>query len=341
MAVSNEDLWNAEKQRNRGLLRMILVGLSIIAVLIVAVTVWLAQPLIFKPVRVEAGAAVDPGRLEAHVRKISTEFYPRNYQNTANLDKTASYIKSEFETAGGKVSEYSYVVNQLEYRNVSLLIDPDEGERIIVGAHYDSAFDTHGADDNASGVAGLIELAHLLAKSPPAKPVELVAYTLEEPPFFGLEVMGSFRHAKSLKDKEIKVRLMICLEMIGYFSDSAGSQSFPLSIGKLIYPSTGNFIAVTGNFTNGKTVRRFKSAMQASSAVPVYSINAPSFIPGVDFSDHVNYWHHGYDAIMITDSAFYRNKHYHQVSDTVDTLDYERMAEVVKGTYNAILEISR
>ena len=341
MTDSNDELWDEERRRKRGLLRMIFVGLSIIAVLIVVATLWLAQPLISKPEKVEHGIVVDPERLESHVRTISTDFYPRNYQSPHNLDKTAAYIKSEFEKTGGKISEYSYVVNHLEYRNVSLLIGAEEGERIVIGAHYDSAFATHGADDNASGVAGLIELAHLLAKSPPAIPIELVAYTLEEPPFFGLEVMGSFRHAKSLNDKGIKVRLMICLEMIGYFSDKPGTQSFPLSIGKLIYPSTGNFIAIAGNFTNGMTVRRFKSAMQAASEVPVYSINAPSFIPGVDFSDHRNYWHHGYDAIMITDSAFYRNKNYHQVSDTVETLDYRRMAEVVKGTYNAILETAK
>jgi Zn-dependent M28 family amino/carboxypeptidase len=341
MTDSNEELWTAEKKRRSRLIRMIFIGLSFVVILIVACCLWLAQPLFFKPVKIETAVNVDPDRLEFHVRKITSEFYPRNYQNPQNLDKTANYIKSEFENTGGRVSEYSFIVNQIEYRNVSLLIGPEEGERIVVGAHYDSAFDTRGADDNASGVAGLIELGRLLSENPPAMPVELVAYTLEEPPFFGLEQMGSFLHAKKLKEKEARVRLMVCLEMIGYFSDERGSQSFPLSIGKLIYPSTGNFIAVAGNFTNALTVRRFKSAMSQATALPVYSINAPAFIPGVDFSDHRNYWHHGYDALMITDSAFYRNHNYHQASDTADTLDYSRMAEVVKGTYNAILETAK
>jgi Zn-dependent M28 family amino/carboxypeptidase len=341
MTDSNEELWSAEKKRRKGLLRMVIIGLSIVAVLIAVCCFWLAQPILFRPARVFGEINIYPGRLESHVRKISSEFYPRNYLNIQNLNKTADYIKSEFEKTGGRVSEYEFIVNGLEYRNVSLLIGPDEGERIVVGAHYDSAFDTRGADDNASGVAGLIELAHILAKKPPAIPVEFVAYTLEEPPFFGLEVMGSFLHAKSLDRDRVKIRLMICLEMIGYFSDERGSQGFPLSIGKLLYPSTGNFIAITGNFTNALTVRRFKRAMSQAADLPVYSINAPAFIPGVDFSDHRNYWHFGYEALMITDSAFYRNHNYHKVTDTPDTLDYVRMAEVVKGTYNAILETAK
>lgn len=341
MKDSNEDLWDAEKKRRRRLIRMIFVGLSVVVILIIACCLWLAQPLFFKPAKIELVVTVDPDRLESHVRKITSEFYPRNYQNPQNLDKTANYIKSEFEKTGGRVSEYSFVVNQMEYRNVSLLIGSEDSERIVVGAHYDSCFDTRGADDNASGVAGLIELARLLSENPPQMPVELVAYTLEEPPFFGLEQMGSFLHAKKLKEKGVKVRLMVCLEMIGYFSDEPGSQSFPVSIGKLIYPSTGNFIAAVGNFSNGLTVRRFKGAMSRAADLPVYSINAPAFIPGVDFSDHRNYWHHGYEALMITDSAFYRNHNYHEVTDTADTLDFFRMAEVVKGTYNAILETGK
>ena len=134
---------------------------------------------------------------------------------------------------------------------------------------------------------------------------------------------------------------MVCLEMIGYFSDEPNSQAFPLSLGKLLYPTTGNFISIVGNFSNIRTIRDFKAGMRAATTLPVYSINAPSFVTGVDFSDHRNYWQAGYDAIMITDSAFYRNKNYHTVDDTYDKIDYVHMAEVVNATYSAVVNASK
>jgi Zn-dependent M28 family amino/carboxypeptidase len=197
------------------------------------------------------------------------------------------------------------------------------------------------ADDNASGVAGLIELAYLLAKEDLPLQIELVAYNLEEPPFFGTNQMGSFFHADNLKNQNAKVSLMICLEMIGYFSDEPNSQDFPVSLMSLFYPSKGNFIAVVGNLNNGFTVRKFKAEMLKTHDLLVYSINAPPFLPGVDFSDHSNYWNFGYNALMITDTAFYRNENYHSAQDTWEKLDYSRMAQVVESTFNAIKEISR
>ena len=198
-----------------------------------------------------------------------------------------------------------------------------------------------GADDNASGVAGLIELAYLLGKTSLPVRVELVAFTLEEPPFFRTPFMGSAIHAASLKKQGVKVRIMFALEMIGFFSDASHSQGFPLSILRLFYPSQGNFIAVVGKLGQGSVVRRVKQAMRGPSLLPVYSINAPRFVPGIDFSDHLNYWEAGYEAVMITDTAFYRNQGYHTLQDTPDTLDYERMAMVVQGVYAAILASAR
>ncbi len=171
--------------------------------------------------------------------------------------------------------------------------------------------------------------------------VELIAFTLEEPPYFRSGYMGSAIHASSLKKQGVKVRLMISLEMIGYFSDAADSQGFPLSVLKAFYPSQGNFICVIGNLGQGTAVRRVKKAMRSASTLPVYSINAPRFVPGIDFSDQLNYWEAGYDAVMITDSAFYRNFNYHTIYDTPDKLDYQRMAMVVEGVYAAILTLSQ
>lgn len=310
-------------------------GLLVVLVLIVVLCFWITQPLIFTS-KIDNSVNISPDKLRNHVEKISNEFYPRNYAKLTNLNKTADYIKVEFEKSGGKVSEQTFQVEARTYRNIIATFGKENGERIVIGAHYDSCSDTYGADDNASGVAGLIELAHLLSKEDLSKQVELVAYTLEEPPYFATEEMGSFIHAQSLKEQNVKVSLMISLEMIGYFSDEPNSQEFPVSILKLLYPTTGNFISIVGNFTNILTVRNVKSAMQSASDLPVCSSNVTSFIPGVDFSDHRNYWIFGYDAIMITDTAFYRNKNYHTTADTAEKLDYAKMAKVVEGVYKFI-----
>ena len=161
---------------------------------------------------------------------------------------------------------------------------------MVIGAHYDSYGDTPGADDNASGVAGLIELAHLLKKNPPKNAVELVAYTLEEPPFFNGENMGSAHHARAFKTTGRPLKLMISLEMIGYFSDEAHSQNYPTGLLKTFYPTKGNFIGIIGRASDSKETRRVKALMSGATDLPVYSMNAPvSLVPGLDFSDHRNF----------------------------------------------------
>jgi Zn-dependent M28 family amino/carboxypeptidase len=284
---------------------------------------------------------VDPARLEAHVRKLSVELGPRDESHIENLDRVAAYIKNEFSQTTALVSEQPYRVQGKSYRNVIAQFGPESAERIIVGAHYDSAGPLPGADDNASGVAGLIELARLLGQKPPPLRVELVAFTLEEPPYFGTTGMGSSVHAESLRNQNVRVRAMFSLEMIGYFSDAPNSQEFPAGVLSAFYPSTGNFIGVVGRLGDWSLVRRTKAAMRNASPLPVYSINSPAFVPGVDFSDQLNYWHAGYDAAMITDSAFYRNHNYHTAQDTPEKLDYKRMAMVVEGVYAAVVELAQ
>jgi Zn-dependent M28 family amino/carboxypeptidase len=171
--------------------------------------------------------------------------------------------------------------------------------------------------------------------------VELVAYTLEEPPFFRSEQMGSAMHAKALKQEGAVVRVMFSLEMIGYFSDARNSQQFPSSAFSLFYPTEGNFISVVGKMDDGMLVRRIKKAMTRATSLPVYSINAPRLIPGVDLSDHLSYWREGYPAVMITDTAFYRNANYHTLDDTAERLDYRRMGQAVEGVYAAVIDMTR
>lgn len=324
----------------RGRLRMLtLIILTGALLLLGGVWFLVTQPLL--PVTRRRGApAVDPARLEAHVRMLSGALSPRDAAHPEGMERAAAYVRGEFGRAGGAVSEQRFEVGGKTYRNVIAAFGPEAGERVVVGAHYDSAGPLPGADDNASGVAGLIELAHLLANSPPRLRVELVAFALEEPPFFRTPHMGSAVHARSLREQGASVRGMISLEMIGYFSDREGSQHLPSPLLKAVYPTRGDFISVVGKMDQGRLARTVKGAMLAAAPLPVYSINAPRAIPGIDFSDHSNYWDAGYDAVMVTDTAFYRNPHYHTQTDTPETLDYDRMAMVVRGIYEAVLALS-
>ncbi len=294
----------------------------------------LTQPFI-RPANAPPEVAVSAERLARHVRMLAGELPPRGHDNIEGLQRSAEYIWNMFAASGGRVSEQSFLVEGQIHKNIRLELGPETGERLIVGAHYDTAHGLPGADDNASGVAGLLELAGILGRHPPATKVELVAFTLEEPPYFRTRYMGSSVHATWLAQQGLKPRLMLALEMIGYFRDEPGSQQYPPLV-NFLYPDQGNFIALVSYFGQFSLTRKAKRAMRAASDLPVYSINAPRLLPGVDFSDHANYWDHDYPALMITDTAFYRNPHYHRAGDTPDTLDYGRMAQVVLGVYGIL-----
>jgi len=294
--------------------------------------IYLAQPSFRSndPAELE----VSETRLREVVQKLSVDFHPRNFRNTENLARTAAYIEQHFRHAGGTVEIQEFEVSGTNYHNVRCFFGDKEAPRLVIGAHYDSHNQTPGADDNASGVAGLIELAYLFGRTNPPDCMELVAYPLEEPPFFATENMGSYIHAESLSRENAPVRGMIALEMIGYFSNEPGSQKYPSLLLHLLYPSKGNFIAVAGNLSQRSYIAKVKAGMKGVTDLKVYSISAPRQLPGIDFSDHRNYWTFGYDAVMITDTAFYRNQAYHTANDTWDRLDYAKMADVVRAVYN-------
>jgi Zn-dependent M28 family amino/carboxypeptidase len=319
-----------------------LVVMSSIA-LILAVTQPFVAPVVSRP------PPVDTSRLAAHVKYLSVDLFPRSYDRIDNTERAAQYIFDEFVAAGAEVSMQEIIVSGVKYKNVIARFGPRDGALIIVGAHYDShgntaagalhsngfTAETHtpGADDNASGVAGLIELAGMLGRQPPPRAVELVAYALEEPPHFRTQDMGSVRHARALAVAKRDVRLMLSLEMIGFFSDAPDSQRFPIPIMKHVYSDRGDFIALVGEFDDFATMRRAKALMSGASQLPVRSINAPSVLDGIDFSDHRSYWAEGYPALMVTDTAFFRNARYHQADDRHETLDYRRMALVVQSVF--------
>lgn len=308
----------------------------VLGVALIGIIIWfvVTQPLFSTP-PCQTPAEVSTANLKQHVKTLSHDLPPRT--TPANLDIAAQYIRNQLAPFG-TVTEQTYQVDNETYRNLSLTLGPKTDKRLVIGAHYDAHDWQPGADDNASAVAGLIELARLLSTQPLTKTVELVAYTLEEPPFFGTNDMGSARHADELKANNVDIELMISLEMIGYFSDEPNSQDYPLGFMKYWYSDKGNFIAIVSNLSGMGIVRTSKAAMRSVMNVPVYSINAPSLVPGIDFSDHRNYWDNDYPAIMITDTAFYRNKAYHTIKDTWERLDYNKMAEVVAGTFAIVKE---
>lgn len=288
------------------------------------------RPSIIISVEGESVVHVDASALQDHVRILSENFLPRNYYHPENLDKAANYIKSNFEIHNSDTNLQSYEIEGKTFSNVISNYGPDTKEIIIVGAHYDAYSSHPGADDNASGVAGILELGRLLSAIELSKRVVLVAYTCEEPPIFASDKMGSFVHANSIKDKS--VRLMISLEMIGYFSEDIKSQEFPISFLEYLYPEKGNYIAVIGEILSFEA-SNLKNSINRYTTLEAYSINAPAFIAGVDFSDHRNYWALGYPAVMVTDTAFFRNKMYHKQTDTYDRLNYGNMSKVVHGVF--------
>ena len=298
------------------------------------------NPLLFGVASNSENIPAQADRMESDVRFL-TELQPaRNYLNLVSLNKAADYVFDEFSKLNCKVERQKFDAKGSEYQNVIAHFGPEDAQRIVIGGHYDVCGDQPGADDNASAVAGLLELARLFDELKPELKYhyEFVAYTLEEPPFFRTDKMGSAVHAQSLKDANINVELMLSLEMIGYFSEEEGSQDYPIGLLKWFYPTKGNFIAVIGKMGQGGVVRKMKRMMKAACGIPVKSINAPVALQGIDFSDHRNYWKQGYSAFMICDTAFMRNKNYHEKSDTIDTLDFEKMSEVVKGVYWAVVK---
>jgi hypothetical protein len=287
------------------------------------------------------GAVADRAALREHVDALAERLAPRDVDHPENLDAAAVYVAERLRAAGLAPREQVFEAFGRTQRNVLAEVGPDTPERIVIGAHYDAAAGTPGADDNASGVAGLLELARLLAAEPPPIKVELAAYTLEEPPAFATEAMGSAIHARSLAEAGVKIRLMIAIEMIGYYSDAPGSQRYPTSVEKARYPDTANFISVVGRSGQGGMVSVIAGAIAAASTVPVETLVAPRDAPGVALSDHRNFWELDYPAVMVTNTAYYRNERYHTARDRPDTLDYPRMAEVVEGLHCAVQSVAR
>ncbi len=285
-----------------------------------------------------------PDFLKQYVRTISEEIGARPHNLRGKLNQTAQLVYDNFNKYGiTRYQEYNF--NNRVYKNVIVRLrgtnDRCAQGLYVVGAHYDTHYQNPGADDNASGVAGLIEMARIIKQNPLPCDVELVAYTLEELPNFKTENMGSFQHAKFLHERKEKVALMLSLEMIGYFSETPGSQKYPYDFMKYFYGDKANFIGIVSNLENRNQIRELKKSFLKTDKIKTKAISAPAFVAGIDFSDHLNYWKFGIPGVMITDTAFYRNPNYHKSSDTYHTLDYQKMASVVDSVYYSLDDLMK
>jgi Zn-dependent M28 family amino/carboxypeptidase len=276
--------------------------------------------------------------LRSIVVELAAEIGPRPHRDSERLEMAAERIERRLNGFGYSVASQSFVSRGRATRNlVAELAGSETPERIlVVGAHYDTVPDSPGADDNASGVAGLLALASALAGRPLKKTVRFVAFAPEEPPAYRTSSMGSYQYAESLKRSGARLEGMICLEMIGYFTDAPGSQHYPFPFMRLAYPSVGNFIAMVGNRRSAGFTRRMAEGFRSATDLPLSTLNAPAAVVGIDFSDHWSFGKFGYQALMVTDTSFYRNPFYHTAADFPDTLDYDRMAMVVAGLLGAI-----
>lgn len=318
--------------------------LSSCAILVLALSAFMVTQPVLVTKKQAMELSIDTNELKRQILGLTNIQPNRHFAHIASLNKAADFIEAEFNDVGYELQRQTYKVFGREVHNLSAFYGKSDSlpkPRLVIGAHYDVCEDLPGADDNGSGVVGLLQLARLLHEQGPVLPfeIELVAYTLEEPPFFRTDQMGSHMHALSLKKNEVDVLGMICLEMIGYFDDAKGSQDYPVGLLKAFYPNRGDFITVVGKLSNGGLLRKVKKGMKSNSDISVKSINSPAFVPGIDFSDHLNYWKFGFDAVMVNNTGFYRNHNYHTAQDTPEKLDYYKMGEVIKGVYGAVLNL--
>ena len=276
--------------------------------------------------------------LYRHVEYLSVKIGDRHLWKEHSLSKAADYVESAFQVSGYTVQRQTYSCYGKSVSNLIADKTRTEDGVVVIGAHYDTVPGTPGADDNASAVAGMLELARLQKESLNKRNLIFVAFVNEEPPCFGSYNMGSMVYAKHLRDRKVPVDVMISLEMIGYFRKEP-IQKYPLPGMGFFYPRTADFIGVVGNFRSSKYVSFVKKGIRKHSAIDVRSLTAPQYFGGISLSDNSSFWHHGYRAVMVTDTSFFRNQNYHQETDTIDTLNFEAMTEVVKGLHYTLLEI--
>ncbi|UUO06424.1 M28 family metallopeptidase [Blastopirellula sp. J2-11] len=279
--------------------------------------------------------------LVKHVDCLAGLIGIRTLHHPAAIEATIAYITQQWTASGYEVQQQSY--DALEAQATNLIVETRGSKRpeqiVLLGAHYDSTPTTPGADDNASAVAVMLEVARILAEHQGQRTLRCVAFACEEAPFFNLGAMGSQHHAREARKQNEQIIGMLCLEMVGYFRDDPHSQQIPETIPKIfhpLFPTTGNFLAAVGNLRSWSLNWNFRRGFKQGSQLPLWSLNLPERVREIRRSDNSSFWDQNYPALMLTDTSFLRNPHYHQPTDTPDTLDYDRMTEVTLGVAAAV-----
>jgi len=280
-------------------------------------------------------------RLHTHVKALAGDIGPRSLLFRDGLNRAAEYVEAEFQRLGLEVKFQPYEVQSKEVRNIEVEWTGDSRpeEIVLLGAHYDGVLACPAANDNASGVAALFEIARLLHGRRLARTVRFVAFVNEEPPYFATENMGSHVYAQRSKKRGENIVAMIALETIGYYSDEKGSQHYPPPF-SFFYPDRGNFIGFVGNLSSRRLVRQCIASFRRHTPFPSEGVTAPAWMGGIHWSDHRSFWNAGYPALMITDTALFRYAHYHTAQDTPGKLTYEGFARVVAGITRMVEEVA-
>ncbi len=280
-------------------------------------------------------------RIKKHINILAEKIGERNIWHYDKLEASADYIEKTFEDLGYKVELQEFQIEGVTLKNLEAeLIGTSRPEKIIVvGAHYDSVIGSPGANDNASGVAAILEIARLIAGEELSQSVRFVAFVNEEPPFFQTKDMGSRVYASRSRKRGEQIVAMLSIETIGFYSEDPRSQHYPFPF-SFFYPHTGNFIGFVSNLSSRNLVQKAITTFRENTAFPSEGVAAPGWITGIGWSDHWSFWKEGYPAIMITDTAPYRYKHYHAPEDTIDKIDYARMARVVEGLARVVTQLA-
>jgi len=278
------------------------------------------------------------GRLRSHAETLAGRIGPRSIYKPEKLEEAADFIQRLLEEWGFSVETQEYSMWKTPVRNLVVHLNgAPHSPYYLVGAHYDTVSHTPGADDNASAVAVALELARLVSQGvmEPAGPLTFVFFTLEEPPTFGTSLMGSRVYASRARNAGHAIKGALVLEMVGFYCHEPGCQSYPPFIRQLLgLPRKGNFIGIIGDGKSKRLVEGLVKAFKKNPSLPVHSLVVPLKgypLPGSRLSDNASFWDKGYPAVMITDTAYYRNPNYHSAGDTPDTLNYATMAQLVKS----------
>jgi Zn-dependent M28 family amino/carboxypeptidase len=328
---------------------MVLAGIVLVLVVTIVVVTHYLTTVPGQPHRgplpaLENTEAATAARLAAHIRAIASR--PHNVAHYDELEKAARYIESELTAAGYQPAPQIYQVGGRAVRNIEATIEPRNAAAsrgtIVLGAHYDSYGDAPGANDNGTGTAAVLELARLLAdlRSQSDVRIRLVLFVNEEPPYFKTADMGSYRYARLLAERREPIIGMVSLETLGCFTDEPGTQHYPPPFG-MLYPSTGDFIAFVGMIGSRDLLHALIRSFRSHTAFPTVGGVAPGFVPGIDWSDHWSFEKFHYPAVMVTDTALFRYRHYHQPSDTPDKVDHERLARITHGIERVVREMVR